>query len=264
MEAEKTQPSDPPALGRARVLAECFDSLDLRAPAHPECTRTIGRLTHLDATKDVLEVGAGTGRCGLQLAREFGCRVTITDIDTAALKVAQRRAEAEGLDKRVVVRPADLRQLEFPHASFDLAVGEGSLYVLGFEEAVKELRRIIRLGGYLAATHLTWIKSPVPERVLAFWRREYDKPIRTAEENLRLMDRAGYEPVHHEVLPPAAWDAYYQPLQANLERLRARHAADPEALRHLQAVADELDCHYQWGGRDSAGYVLYIARKMLC
>ncbi|MBI3268274.1 MAG: class I SAM-dependent methyltransferase [Planctomycetes bacterium] len=249
---------------REKLLTECFESLELRSPSLPETARTIARVAGLVAGREVLELGAGTGRTGLLLAREFGCRVTITDLDTAALRTAQRRAEVEGLDKRIVVRPADLRQVAFPHSSFDLIVAEGAIYLLGFEEGFKEWRRVLRLGGYLAVTHLTWTRTPPPDRVREFWQKEYPKPLHTLDENRRIIDRAGYEPIHEEVLPPEAWDAYYKPLQASLDKLRARHANDSEALGHLRHLQDEIDCHYQWGGRESVGYVLYVARKMLC
>ncbi len=53
----------------------------------------------------VLDVGAGTGRVALHLARA-GCTVTALDLDARLLAVLSERAREEGLDVRVIVADA--------------------------------------------------------------------------------------------------------------------------------------------------------------
>jgi SAM-dependent methyltransferase len=65
----------------------------------------------LAAGGTVLDVGAGTGRVALRLARS-GCAVTALDRDAGLLAVLAARARAEGLDIPTVVADA---------AAFDLA-----------------------------------------------------------------------------------------------------------------------------------------------
>jgi SAM-dependent methyltransferase len=59
----------------------------------------------LAAGGSVLDVGAGTGRVALHLARA-GCAVTALDIDAALLAVLAERADAEGLNVRVITADA--------------------------------------------------------------------------------------------------------------------------------------------------------------
>jgi SAM-dependent methyltransferase len=65
----------------------------------------------LAAGGTVLDVGAGTGRVALRLARA-GCTVTALDLDAGLLAVLAARARAEGLDVPTVVADA---------AAFELA-----------------------------------------------------------------------------------------------------------------------------------------------
>jgi ubiquinone/menaquinone biosynthesis C-methylase UbiE len=67
----------------------------------------------------VLDVGTGTGRAALLLARG-GANVTAVDASDEMLAVARRRAAAEGVPVRFVV--GDAHALEFPDRSFDVAV----------------------------------------------------------------------------------------------------------------------------------------------
>jgi SAM-dependent methyltransferase len=59
----------------------------------------------LAAGGTVLDVGAGTGRVALRLARA-GCAVTALDLDAGLLAVLAARARAEGLDVPTVVADA--------------------------------------------------------------------------------------------------------------------------------------------------------------
>ncbi len=67
----------------------------------------------------ILDVGTGTGRAALLLARG-GARVTGVDASTEMLAVARQRADAEGLS--VTFGVGDAHSLDFPERAFDAAV----------------------------------------------------------------------------------------------------------------------------------------------
>jgi ubiquinone/menaquinone biosynthesis C-methylase UbiE len=69
--------------------------------------------------KTVLDVGTGTGRAALLLAKG-GARVTGVDASEAMLAVARQRAAVEGVNIRFQV--GDAHALDFPDRSFDVAV----------------------------------------------------------------------------------------------------------------------------------------------
>lgn len=67
----------------------------------------------------ILDVGTGTGRAALLLARD-GARVTGVDASDEMLAVARRRAQQDGLS--IDLRRADAHDLPFEPRSFDVAV----------------------------------------------------------------------------------------------------------------------------------------------
>ena len=75
----------------------------------------IGRIQQ----RDVLDVGTGTGRAALLLARG-GARVTAVDASEAMLDVARARAAAEGIGVRFQL--GDAHALDFADRSFDAVV----------------------------------------------------------------------------------------------------------------------------------------------
>ncbi len=115
----------------------------------------------------VLDVGTGTGRAALALARG-GAAVTGIDASAEMLRVAQDRAVASGLAARFEV--GDAHALAFPDQSFDAAV---SLRVLmhtpDWRRCVGELCRVSRrriVFDYPAARSAAALQSAA-RRVLA-------------------------------------------------------------------------------------------------
>jgi SAM-dependent methyltransferase len=109
----------------------------------------------ITAAERVLDVGCGTGNLSLCLAGNPRiARVTGLDLSPAYVEHAKRK----NLDPRVDFEVGDACALPFADASFDHAV---SMLVLQFipeaERAVREMRRVTRAGGTVAAA--TWDTS---------------------------------------------------------------------------------------------------------
>lgn len=107
------------------------------------------RLGAADAV--VLDCSCGIGTQAIALARR-GHRVTGTDISASAVDRAVREAETRGV--RLPAATADMRQLPFADAMFDVVVcADNSLPHLLTEAdvhtALTEMRRVLRNGGLL-------------------------------------------------------------------------------------------------------------------
>jgi SAM-dependent methyltransferase len=105
----------------------------------------------------VLDVGAGTGRVALELARA-GCSVTALDLDGELLGALGERAQREGLGVETV--QGDARTFALERGAFGLCVAPmQTLQLLGGpSERVEFLRRAgahLRAGGLLACAIVT-------------------------------------------------------------------------------------------------------------
>jgi SAM-dependent methyltransferase len=99
---------------------------------------------------DALEVGAGTGYFGLNLA-QLGWigHLTATDISPGMLASLERSAAAVGVEARTVATDAEARPFEAE--SFDLVFGHAVLHhIPDLRAALGEFRRVLRPGGVVA------------------------------------------------------------------------------------------------------------------
>lgn len=94
---------------------------------------------------DVLEVGCGGGQLAARLAQENPhARVVATDLSARMVQLASARG--------VAAQVADLQQLPFADASFDVVAAMWMLYhVPDLDRGLAEVRRVLRPGGLLVA-----------------------------------------------------------------------------------------------------------------
>jgi len=105
------------AQDQARILLRAFNTAGPCDPIHPSHPTHSSSPT--DPTRTVLDVGTGTGRAALLLARN-GARVTGVDASDAMLAEARRRAAVDGI--QVAFQKGDAHALEFPDRSFDVVI----------------------------------------------------------------------------------------------------------------------------------------------
>ena len=110
-----------------------------------------------------LDVGAGTGRFSLKLARN-GWKVTALDPNSDMLSVAKRAAARESLPIEFTHSSIAVG-LPFPSDSFDLVVCALTLcHVPDLRDAVREFHRALAPGGHLLITdvHPDFISAGMP------------------------------------------------------------------------------------------------------
>lgn len=103
----------------------------------------------IGAASEVLDVGCGPGSLLFELARIPGL-TGITGIDAAEIYIAAARATSQ--DPRITLRQGDACAMPFADAAFDAALSQLVLqFVPTPLQAVREMRRVVRPGGVVAA-----------------------------------------------------------------------------------------------------------------
>jgi SAM-dependent methyltransferase len=241
------------------LLFELFSGLKRKAPGSEASTKyALARLGELPASPAIVDMGCGAGASTLVLAALTGGLVTAVDLSERFLDELNRAALAAGLSENIKTICADMAALPLPDASFDIVWSEGAIYLLGFRTGLQRWRRLLRPGGWVAVTELAWLTNDRPAEAVEFWQKEYPA-ITTLQDNVEIMQKAGFDSIDHFVLPPEDWSThFYRPLSERLPEFRSEHPADPSA----QAVADAMDREIQlwetYGG--SYGYVFFLGR----
>ncbi|MCL4846083.1 MAG: class I SAM-dependent methyltransferase [Acidobacteria bacterium] len=241
------------------LFFELFDGLPRQGPGDAASTRrALALVPGVGPDTRVLDVGCGTGTQTLVLAAQCAASFVAVDNHPPFIEEVRRRARAAGVAGRIEARVGDMRQLDFPDASFDVIWSEGAIYVMGFEEGLRSWRRLLAPGGHVAVTEACWLRPDPSPECAAFWAAEYPA-IRDVATCLASVAACGYEMVGHFGLPASAWwDDYYRPLQDRVIAFRKRHADEPDAQRLADQVQREIDVWRAYS--DVYGYVFFVMR----
>ena len=99
-----------------------------------------------------LECAAGVGSLSCTIARR-GCRVVAADLSLRSLREVDRRAAEAGVRDRVHPVVADINRLPFDDDTFPSATSAETLeHLPDDDDAVEELARVLRHGGWLIGT----------------------------------------------------------------------------------------------------------------
>jgi SAM-dependent methyltransferase len=232
-----------------------------QGPGGAEETRLAMRLAGILGANDltIADLGCGTGASTRVLANECGGRIVAVDVVPAFLQRLEDWAEAAGLADRIETCAASFDALPLAEGSFDVVWSEGAIYNLGFQAGLTAWRPLLRPGGVLVVSELTWLTGSRPEAIETHWHREYPE-VATAARKMSQLEGCGYIPLGYFPLPPACWlDNYYEPLEQRLDAFLARHGHSAEAAAVVAAERVELDLYRQY--QAYVGYGVYVAQR---
>jgi len=219
-----------------------------------------------DLRAPVIDLGCGTGRYGLRLAKS-GYSVTFSDLAEKMLEATRRKAAEQHPAVRCTFLRADIMDLSaFPADHFALAIAQGD--VLSFArhpyKALKEVRRLLRPDGvlvasvdqtYAALSHyaekndVTGLQRLVQRGEMEWLAREREERFTvhtfTVETLRETLERAGYEVLDlfgKTVLPFKKLEPLFQNRTAArkvlaLEKKLCRKASALGLASHLQVAA---------------------------
>jgi ubiquinone/menaquinone biosynthesis C-methylase UbiE len=239
------------------VFYELFAGLPRQGPGDAASTKkALSLIPKRPHSPRILDIGCGSGMQTLELARLTDATIVATDNYQPMLDTLRRNAEAQGVAGRITILNADMNDLPLADHDFDIIWSEGAIFVIGFEKGLREWKRLLKPGGYLAVTEAAWLKPDPPAELFEFWNREYPA-ITSIDGNLAMIKNAGYAAIDHFTLPASSWwDHYYTPLEANLQAMRSKYAGNEEALSVIEAAQVEIDLHRKYS--DYYGYVFFI------
>lgn len=219
---------------------------------------------HVPRHPRVLDVGCGPGGQTQDLARFGGTTVVAVDNHLPFLRSLPRRldsAPGSSTSNGPGISPvaADMKRLPFRPGSFDVVWSEGAIYIAGFDAGLESWRPLLKSGGAIAVTEISWLRDDPPAELAAFWHEAYPA-MRSVPVNEAAVRAAGYDLVDRFVLPESSWwDSYYTPIERKLPEFRRRYAGDPLALEVIEAEQMEIDLYRTCS--DWYGYVFYLGRR---
>jgi len=228
MESEESSPeqSEPPDSSPSYdFLSRFYDNIS--APGEKRFTEAGLALLAPARNETVLEIGFGTGRSLVSMARAVGenGRVYGIDLSKGMLRVTQNRLNAAGLTEQVVLEQGNATKLPFEPSFFDAVFMSFTLELFpssSIPRVLAECRRVLKPEGRLGIVSLTETEPLTISQRLYLWAhhtfpRVVDcRPIPAVP----LLEEAGFAVSRHE----------QDSLQGvPVSMIVARHQSHPEA-----------------------------------
>jgi len=239
---------------------EIFESLPRQGPGDDALTQqAFEKLSGLPEHPEVLDVGCGTGRQTLILARLSTGKITALDNHPPFIETLKRSARRAGYTDRISCIVGDMKSMDFPEEGFDVIWSEGAANLMGLESALKSWRRLLRPNGYMAISELVWFKEAAPQEIRDYFITMYPD-MKFYKGIYPIIESAGYKMIDYFPLPGESWwTDYYTPAEIKIAEMRRNYRDNQEAQASLDSFQLEMDMHRKYS--HCYGYGFYIMRK---
>ena len=244
-----------------KLICDFFSNMERQGPGSPEATlKALSFIDNLTDESLIADLGCGTGGQTMVLAQHAPGQIAGLDLSPEFINVFNRNAKQLGLQNRVKGRIGSMDNLPFGEGELDLIWSEGAIYNIGFERGLKEWRKYLKPGGYVAVSESSWFADERPAEINDFWMDAYPE-MDTISNQVVKVYKAGYLPVATFILPENCWtDHYFASKRVAQEVFLAKHPGDKiaEEFSALQSSEEVLYRKY----KQFYGYVFFIARKV--
>ncbi len=216
-------------------------------------------LENIPAYPKILDIGCGKGVQTLELARISNGHATGLDNHKPFLDELTKNAKEAGLSEKIESQLGSMFKLTFPDECFDVIWSEGAIYIIGFERGLRDWRRLIKVGGYIVASELSWLKPNPPEIITEYWKREYPG-IKSMTENSAVIKDTGYKLIGQFRIPAAIWwTSLYDPMKEGIQALEQKYENNAKAQTLFKVCKEEMDIFHKYS--EWYGYVFYVIQK---
>ncbi len=245
-------------MNTANPIELLFGGMEKLGPGSNEDTLKVLDMLPKQSYPLIVDVGCGSGRQSLALAMQLQTIVHAVDSHEPFLKSLEKRAKDNGIQDLVRTHCMDMADIPNSFQEIDLLWSEGAAYNIGFANALNSWRESIKPKGFMVVSELSWLRKEVPADVRQFFESGYPD-MRSIEDNLLVIQDAGYKVLCTHTLPKETWiDGYYEILEPRAKE-RLNHA--DESVRDFAAeIVEEIRIFD--GAKDSYGYVFYVLQKV--
>ncbi|MBB1312109.1 MULTISPECIES: MerR family transcriptional regulator [Aliivibrio] len=203
---------------------------------------------------DVLEIGCGKGVTTTFLAKNSTFNLTALDNDEYGLSCLKKKIKENVLEHRITTTCASMMAIPFSKGEFDVLWAEGSAYIMGVKQALKEWKSFLKSDGYLILSDLVWLTDNPDAEAVEFWQQNYPE-MTTSEQRIKEMVKAGYEVIDSFTQSEQSWRNYLEPLQQKITQVE-----DEDFISNaLTDLRKELQIHAQYLGQ--YGYQVFVLKN---
>src|SRR5574344_438587 len=243
------------------LICSYFASLKRQGPGSDDQTmKALSFIENLDKSSYIADLGCGSGSQTIVLAQNTKAKITAIDLFPTFINLLNDNVSKLNLSSKVKGIVASMDNLPFKEEEFELIWSEGAIYNIGFERGLKEWRKYLKMGGYIAVSESSWFTDERPKEINNFWMNAYPE-IDTLPHQVTKLYNAGYLPVATFILPNNCWTEHYlAPKNKAQEIFLKKYAGNKNAEEFLESERYEEELYSKYS--DYYGYVFFIAKKI--
>ena len=241
------------------ALIELHTGLDRLGPGDDKFTEFIvAQITGLPSRPRIADLGCGAGAGALFLAKRFRSSVKAVDFSSHFLDRLRARAEQSELSEFIEIIEADIGNLGWTPGTIDLLWSEGAAYSITFTAALVKWRPLLVPDGIAVISEMNYFSAKPPPPLVQFMQDGYPQ-IQSEAENVKLINRSGFDVLGIHRLPAQAWwRNYYDPLRQKIEALGE---VSRDTLRAVIRDSEaEMQCFETYA--EDYGYTYFIMRAV--
>lgn len=243
------------------LISEYFSGVERQGPGSPGVTlKALSFIDMLSDRSNIADIGCGTGGQTMVLAKHTPGKIRGVDLFPTFIDLFNSNAAKLNLQQRVKGIVGSMESLPFQEEELDLIWSEGAIYNIGFERGLREWRKFLKTGGYIAVSEASWFTGERPAEIEEFWKDAYPG-IDTIPNKVEQLQRAGYMPVATFILPENCWTEHFYTPQVSAQEVFLKKYAGNKAAedfiayqRHESQLYDKYKAFY--------GYAFYIGKKI--
>ena len=123
----------------------------------------------------------------------------------------------------------------------------------------KRSQKVLKKNGFIAVTEVSWFTPERPAEIEDFWMDAYPE-INTIPAKTAQMEKAGYIPTAHFILPEKCWTEHFYAPQVSLQEAFLKEHPENNAVKDFIANQRyEQSLYHKY--KEYYGYVFYIGQK---
>jgi ubiquinone/menaquinone biosynthesis C-methylase UbiE len=244
-----------------RLICEYFCGVKRQGPSSTEATlKALSFIDGLSEKSHIVDIGCGTGTPTMVLAKNTKGKITGIDLFPEFINIFNVNVKKLGFEKRVKGIVSSMEKLSFRKDELDLIWAEGAIYNIGFEKGLREWRKFLKKGGYIAVSEASWFTEKRPKEIDVFWKNAYPQ-IDTISNKVAQMQKTGYIPVATFILPENCWmENFYKPQIEAQKKFLKKYSGNKTAEDFIANERREAELYKKY--KEYYGYVFYIGKKV--
>lgn len=243
------------------LIVEYYSNTPQQGPGSPETTlKALSFIDNLTEDSKIVDIGCGTGGQTKVLAQNTPGNILGIDLFPEFIDLFNENTKSLNLQDKMEGIVGSMDKLPFSNEEMDLIWSEGAIYNIGFEKGIKEWRRFLKKGGYMAVSEVSWFTEERPKEIDDFWNDAYPE-IDTIANKVDQMQKAGYRTIAAFALSDNCWTEYFYAPQVKIqEDFLINNSGNKAAEDFIANQRHETDLYNKYKGY--YGYVFYIGQKI--